>query len=140
MSNLSDNDKKKLKSWIVNIGTAVLLFIAAAYLQGLFEATGVQMIMRRLSDCFLIPGVVLGGIASLCWVAVKGNFDMLGYGFKTLFDWMLHPRQKQESFYEYKMRQEEKNPEGAWPWRMLIVGVSCIVLSALFAILFEVVV
>ena len=137
---MNENSKKNMKSWISNISTAILIFIAAASMQGLFEVSGTQMIMRKLSDCFLIPGAVLGGIAALCWVAVKGNFDMLGYGAKTFIDWMIHPRKKQESYFEYKMRQEEKNPTGAWPWRMLIVGLVCIALSMVFAVLFEVVV
>ena len=137
---MNEYAKKNLISWMLNISTALCLFIIMANSQGLFHAVGVQLIMRKLSDCFLIPGAVFGGVGSLCWIAAKGNFDMLGYGAKLCLDWLLHPTQKRyESFYEYKVRQEEKNPTGAWPWRTFVVGIVCIAFSVIFAILFEVV-
>lgn len=139
MSNLSDNSKKNIRSWISNITIAILFFVSTASLLELFEVNSTQVIMRKLSDCFLVPGSVLGGIAGLCWIAAKGNFDMLSYGVSLFIGGMLHPTQKKESYLEYKMRQEEKNPTGAWPWRMLIVGLVCIALSMVFAVLFEVV-
>lgn len=138
---MNDDSQKNVRYWISNISTAVLIFIATALYEGLFEARGAQLIIRRISDCFLIPGAIMGGIGSLCWIAARGNFDMLGYGAKLCITWILRPTAKKyETFYEYKVRQEEKNPGGVWPWRMFTVGLVCLALSIIFAVLFEVVV
>ncbi|MBQ7359641.1 MAG: DUF3899 domain-containing protein [Lachnospiraceae bacterium] len=140
MSSTNNENSKNMMSWIKNISFAILMFSLAAWGQGLFTATSAELVIRRLSDCFLIPATILGGIGSMTWIATKGNFDMLAFGAKLFFNMMLHPTQKQESFYEYKMRREEKNPTGKWAWRTLVVGVVCLVLSTVFAIVFEIIV
>ena len=135
MTGTNTERKKNRSSWIVNVCFATLFFALTAWGQGLFSATNTVLIMRRLSDCFLIPAVVLGGIGALTWIAAKGNFDMLAFGTKIFINWIIHPTRKQESFYEYKMRQEEKNPSGKWAWRTLVVGMVCFVFSVIFAVI-----
>lgn len=137
LSTLNNEQKKNIKSWIVNSLYALMFFLLTAMYHELFGETDIAMIIRRLSDCFLIPGVLLGGIGCLSWIAAKGNFDMLAFGAKLFVNMMIHPTQKQETFYEYKMRQEEKNPTGKWPWRTLVVGLVCMAFSVILAVIFE---
>lgn len=135
---ITNNEKSKnIRSWIANIFSAVAVFCVACWGQGLFKADSATLIIRKLSDCFLIPAAILGGVGAMTWISVKGNFYTLSYGTKTFIGWIVHPTQKQESFYEYKMRQEEKNPTGKWAWRTLVVGLVCLAFSTIFAIAFE---
>ncbi|MBQ9123439.1 MAG: DUF3899 domain-containing protein [Lachnospiraceae bacterium] len=140
LSTRNDERKKNIKSWIVNSLYALMFFLLTAIYHGLFQETDLTMIIRRLSDCFLIPGALLGSVSALAWIAAKGNFDMLAFGAKLFINMMIHPNQKQETYYEYKMRQEEKNPQGKWPWRTFVVGLVCLVISIVFAVVFEFVV
>ena len=80
LSTRNDERKKNIKSWIVNSLYALMFFLLTAIYHGLFQETDLTMIIRRLSDCFLIPGALLGSVSALAWIAAKGNFDMLAFG------------------------------------------------------------
>ena len=126
--------KMTILQYVAGILVAIAIFVAGAFTQGLFEETSLKEIYGCLSDCFLFPAVLLGGFGALSWIAGEGAFDMMSYGVKFLFDSMLHPKDKQESFYEYKMRkQDERKP---WLKHWLIIGLICFVLSILFLLLY----
>lgn len=77
---------------------------------------------RFLSDCFIIPGVLLAGVGAISWAGREGLFDMLAYGGKTFLG--LFSRSVAsglpKSYYEYR---QQKNSQGRrWLWRVLLVG------------------
>ncbi len=126
-------DKKKLVSYIVWILLALLLF----GLGGRFSRQGTgsfQTLMGYLSDCFLFPAVLEGGLGALSWIASHGSFDMLGYAFSRLANTFFHFRQEGETFYDYKMRKEEQRD--GFLVQPLVVGGICLALSLLCLLLF----
>ena len=129
-------NKKILKQYLIYAGIAVVIFVICLFNWELFEADTTKARLRILSDSFLIPAVLLGGIGALSWIASYGTFDMLGYAFSSLKSLMLHPKQRQESFYEYKLRKEEK--EG-WLMPMFLVGMGCLLLSIFCLVIYYIV-
>lgn len=121
-------DKKRLRQYGGGILLAVLVFIAGAVTQDLFGAGDIQKKLGLLSNCFLFPAVLLGGIGGLSWAASEGTFDMLSYGFYMVFQRLLHPQKPIEGFYEYKLGKEESRD--GWLKHFLLIGLLCFCASA----------
>ena len=126
--------KESILQYVAGILIAIAMFFAGAYTQGLFDETTTKGVYGCLSDCFLFPAVLLGGIGALSRIAGEGAFDMMSYGITTLFQSMLHPRDKQETFYEYKLRKEEERKP--WLKHWFLVGLACMAFSVLFLVLY----
>lgn len=127
-------NKKVIRQYAVAIIFALVLFFVAAFSQGLFQQESLQELFGCLSDCFLLPGVMLGGMGILTWISKEGGFDMLAYGFSFFFNRLFHPREKQEAYYEYKMRKYE-GPQ-RWLKQWLLVGLVCFGFSVIFLLLY----
>ncbi|MCM1057965.1 MAG: DUF3899 domain-containing protein [Firmicutes bacterium] len=127
-------NKKRAGRYAGGILLAAAVFIAGAFTQGLFREEDMQKRLGILSDCFLFPAVLLGGIGALSWAASEGTFDMLQYGFYMVFQRLLHPRKAIESFYEYKVSKEESR--SGWLKHFLIVGLICLCASVVCLLLY----
>ncbi len=109
------------------VGLAIFFF--AAFRFGLFDAVGAVKIFGLLSDAFLMPGILLSGVAAISWTGALGTYDMIGYGMQTLFFFIPSVFEKRaKSFYDYRRAKEEKGRK--WLFEMLIVGLVFLVLSA----------
>jgi len=120
--------KRVIIKYVVGVGIAAAIFFAGAFSQGLFRKADRVEFFRTLSDCFLFPAVFLGGIGALSWIAQKGTFDMLSYGFSTIFGRMIHHGERQESYYEYKVRKGTEETE--WLKHFFVIGLVCFAASA----------
>lgn len=130
----------KKNKWIhlgICIGVALAVFLIGGFTQGLFKQTNGKEAVRILSDCFLFPGVLLGGIGALSYIASEGNFDMLGYGFSFFFAKLFHPQKSFMGFYEYKVLKSEK--KSGWLIKELLVGLFCMAASAVCAVIYVIV-
>lgn len=126
--------KKHWKSYLVYSGVALLIFVAGAASGNLFSAQDLKQAMHVLSDAFLFPAVALGGIGALSFVAKEGIFDLMGYAFSMLFNRFIHPQNRQEAYYDYKMRKEEKR--NGWLLEALVVGFVCFAASVLCLVIY----
>lgn len=122
--------KKTLIRYAVFLILGVLIAVCNFSGQGLFTEENPAEKMGILSDCFLFPAILFGGIGALSWIAAQGNFDMLSFGFSHFIMGIVRPRRRQESFYEYKMRKEEK--QSGWAKEMFFSGMTCFVVCLLF--------
>ena len=120
--------KSKLVQYLIYAAIAVIIFVISICSRNLSEAATAKENLKILSDSFLMPATLLGGIGALGWIASHGTFDMLGFAFSSLKSLMLHPKQKQESFLEYKLRKEEKT---GWPKEMFVTGMVCLLASVI---------
>lgn len=130
-------DKKNIiRQYMSGSALAIIVFLAGVSSQGLLRQTGTVEFWGTLSDCFLFPAVLLGGIGALSWIAEMGNFAMLSYGFYFVFQTLIHPLTARESYYDYR-KHREKEP-GTWLKHWLIIGLICFAASALSLLLWKI--
>lgn len=95
--------------------------------------TGAQRVMMGISDGLMAAGVCYAGVGLMVWISTTGFFDMISYGFSSL--WVMftpfknpknHPR-----FYDYKQAKMEKRKKSRTP--VLYVGLAFLAAAALFA-------
>ena len=73
--------------WLRYVYTTVaglLITFSICLWKGVFRETDTALIVRYLSDAFLIPGVLLTGVGLLSFIRKQGAYDGLGYTFTTL--------------------------------------------------------
>lgn len=126
--------KRRFIQYGIYTGTALLMFAAGVFGQKVFQTAETKEIIRKLSDCFLLPGALLTGVGAMTGIASEGTFDMLSYGFYWFFWGMTHPGKSPESFYEYKMQKAEGRK--GWPVPMLVVGLVFLAVSIVLAVVF----
>ena len=128
-------DKNNRWAYITYIAVAMLVAIVSATVWQLFEHTDTLAIMKILSDCFTLPGVLLVGIALLGWVSSKGTFDIFGYSINGLLGlFKKESYYKQESYYDYRVRKSESRKPFNVP--MLLVGLAFLLLGLLMTVAF----
>jgi len=114
-------EKKNLWAYVANLIVAFSIFGFCATIWDLFSKTDSLSVIKILSDCFLLPGVILVGISVLGWISSKGTFDIFGYSIHGLFNlWKKESYYKQESYYDYKQKKDEKRKPFRLP--MFLVG------------------
>lgn len=103
-------DKKiKIIQYSVASFIGLVMFFIYALLHEMFVQDSFKGVIGLMSNGFLIPGLILILSGLLTLVAKTGFFDIMGYGFRSL--WILctpskRALQERKTFYEYK---EEKN-------------------------------
>lgn len=127
-------DRKRVGQYVGGIILAVAVFAAGTLSQGLFQETDLLKKIGILSDCFLFPAVLLGGIGALSWAAAEGNFDMLRYGFHMVVQKLLHPLKPTKGFYEYKVEREASRH--GWLKHYLVIGLVCLGASVICLLLY----
>lgn len=127
-------NRKRAGQYAAAVILAAAVFTAGAITQNLFQEEDIQKKLGILSDCFLFPAVLLGGMGGLSWAASEGTFDMLQYGFYMVFQRLLHPHKTIEGFYEYKVSREESRD--GWLKHFLIIGLICLFASVICLLLY----
>lgn len=128
---MKDNERTS-PAWVkylVNAILALICFLLAASGSGLWSSETAKDFFAHLSDCFLIPGVFVGGCGALAWMAHVGAYDMLGFGGRSITERFKPGEKHFISYYEYKQEKAEKRGE-KMPLHGLIVGGVCLRLSA----------
>lgn len=126
--------KNNLIPYAIYFALGLVIVVIGIFSQRLPEAGSAVEAIGILSDCCLFPAVLFGGIGALTWIASKGTFDMLGYGFSAFFTGVFRPGKKMETFYEYKLRKEENG--SAWLSHMFWVGMFYLAISIVCAAIY----
>jgi hypothetical protein len=115
-------------------GFAVSAVTASA--QGIFKRVEAALIMKDLSNAFLVSAVLLGGIGLLTVCGSGGAFDILAYSSKrffSLFRFNTDNGIKRQDYYEYRRAKSEKrSPQ----WFLVITGTFFLLLSIVFTLFF----
>ena len=128
-------NNKNRWAYITYISVAMLVSLVSAALWQLFLETDPLVIVRILSDCFTLPGVLFIDIAMLGWVSSKGTFDIFGYSMRGLFTlWKKESYYKQESFYDYRVKKDENRKPFNLP--MFLVGIVFFMLGIVMMVVF----
>lgn len=126
------NKKKLIVSLVLSVVLASVYFIIKK--PDCFES--VSSFFGLISDSFLIPAVLLGGIGAISWIASKGLFDILSYGTKNFLGHFIKPIEKKLpcSFYDYKMNKEKKGR--TWFQEIAVVGLFSLIISIISLIIY----
>ena len=128
-------ENKNRWAYITYIAVGVMVFFISAAIWQLFTETEPLKIVKILSDAFTLPGVLFIGIAVMGWISSKGTFDIFGYSVRGLFDlWKKESYYKTESFYDYRVKKDEKRKPFNLP--MFLVGCGFLLIGALLTIAF----
>ena len=105
------------------------------------EQENIKEFFGALSNCFVVPAALLGGIGGLSLMAKLGAYDGLSYAFRNFGIHNLiggNPKAKRaQSFYEYKQEKEEKGRK--WLPQCLYVGLGLLAVSIILSIVYLVI-
>ncbi len=115
---------------------AAVFFALGIAVTKIYQAENVKAFFGDLSDCFLLPGVLLFGGAAISWAGTFGTFDMLAYGSRSFFGIFIRPLAQDlpSHFYDYRKQKDEKGRH--WSKETLFVGLISIGVSALTLIVY----
>ena len=117
---------KYLRDILVGAGA----FLYTAYSRGLMSTENVQNTFGILSDCFVIPGIILTGVGLISYVSRLGTFDMLSYCASNIFP--LH-KDKSEDFYTYKCRRASTRSSN---YTTLWLGIAFLAAAGIFLVIY----
>lgn len=141
--NFAPRRHTRIPPWLLRYGITSLLALALAvgimYARGLFsDALSLSEKMKFVSDGLFVSGILFFGLGSLIWVSTTGFFDMLTYGFRSVW-YLFTPATKPEGsggFYEYKLMKQERRENSPSVRYVALVGLALVLLAAVFAVLY----
>lgn len=142
---LGNIGKKRLQRYISCIAFGIVLVLLHIWSRGITELPMLSDKIKMLSDAFFLPSVLIFGFGTLMWIASAGQFDVFSFGFKQFWDVFLNRKRKDreaKDFVEYreeglKKAKERDENEGRPYTPMILVGLIFFALSAVFNIIFE---
>ena len=104
---------------------------------GFFRTKSVRQIYAMLSDCFLIPSVLLIGIGLMAIISDEGFFDLFGFAFSNItFLFSRHKEERaRETYYEYHERRKARR-EGKAKWHLVLVGLVFLIPCLIFMFIY----
>lgn len=126
--------KTSLK-YLITFAVGLAAAFAVALIGGIFSLTETSGICRVLSDACFVPGFLILAVGLLQVASRGGTFDMLAYGFISIFDALRRDvsKRKYKNFYEYRRARQEKKPSSA---HLITVGLVFIALAIVFLVLY----
>ena len=129
-------DQKKKNAYVAPVIIAVILAFVCAFVKNLFVFTTLKNLFGVLSDCFMLPGVLLAGVGALGWIASLGFFDIMSYGTRSFLGTFIKPLAEDlpRTFYDYRVQKDEKGRK--WSKETVIVGLISLAISVLLLIVY----
>ena len=115
---------------LVDLGMGLAMAVGAAFLFDLFHAGSIQDVLRILSDCFFLPGVMFLGMGGLTWTKNGGVWDGIGFTFKSIAGRMR--RNYDEERVTFAQYREERAAKNSSPASSLITGAVYLTLALAF--------
>lgn len=130
--------KLNKKIFIIFSIIGLVLFFIAFFVKKPYNAENTEKVFQYLSDCAIIPGVVLILIYSLTWVASEGMFDGLSYAGRFLASMFVPNTRLYDKNGDYRSYKEEKlkNRKEKLDKESLIVGLIFFVIAIIFYIFY----
>lgn len=139
MRRLRITDDHPWLRYVLAIAVGLLLALTVCFARDIFHETDGALIVRYLSDAFLVPGVLLTGIGLLSFLKKEGTYDGLTYSFHSMrmasarrFSDEAHDDMAR-TYYDYKQSVKAKRKVA---WHLIIVGgvflLAAIVLTIVF--------
>ncbi len=120
---------------------AIVLFLIAFFVKKPYNAENTEKLFQYLSDCAIIPAVVLLMIHILRWVNNDGLFDGISYAGRFVVSQFFpngNDYRGRDGYYRYKEEKKEKRKKGL-EYDFLIVGLILLVISIIFYVIYVIV-
>ena len=128
-------DKRFIKYMLTFILGLLMSFVVFSY-RNILESSSTSDIVMILSDGFLLPAVLIGGLGVLLFVSNGGMFDIFIFSFGTLRETLKYKKDRDPNFpknyFEFKQQRSKKYTTSYF----LVVGGVFLVLSLAFNIIF----
>lgn len=122
--------------YIITFVIGLLMAYGIFSYKNLFEASDASNIVMILSDGFLVPAVVLGGLGVLFFVSNGGMFDIFIYSGGLLKETLKRKCDRDPNFpktyFDFKQQREKKLPIA----HFIVAGSTFLLLSIVFNIVF----
>lgn len=139
MRRLRISDDHPWLRYVFAAAAGLLITLSICLLKGVFRETDAALIVRYLSDAFLIPGVLLMGIGLLSFLRKEGTYDGLGYTFHTMrkafamrnYREPIEEGSEDRTYFGYKQKVREKRKVS---WHLIVVGGGFLLIAIALAI------
>ena len=139
MRRLRITDDHPWLRYVLAIVVGLLLALTVCFARDIFHETDAALIVRYLSDAFLVPGVLLTGIGLLSFLKKEGTYDGLTYSFHSMrmasarrFSDEAHDDMAR-TYYDYKQSVKAKRKVA---WHLIIVGGVFLLVAIVLTIVF----
>ena len=123
-----------LKKLLVNTGIGLILALAVVLSQGVFGASGSD-VLRIVCDGFFVAGVLLLASGLLKWISNEGGMDGLNYAFKVAVARIKRDYEgSRKSFGDYREEREQK-ATSALP--LILSGVIHVAIAVVFLAIYN---
>lgn len=135
---MDEMEKKQKLTSLIKWG--IIWFAVALgcfFIEQPYGETDIREIMEKISNCFTVSGVVIGGIGGLSYISFLGGYDGLGYAFSNFAlhnIWTTKQPKRYKSLYEYKEAKDKKGRK--WIPSALIVGLASIAIGIVFLVIY----
>ena len=139
MRRLRITDEHPWLRYVLAIVVGLLLALTVCFAKGVFRETDPALIVRYLSDAFLVPGVLLTGIGLLSFLKKEGTYDGLTYSFHSMrasFARRYDDEARKDmarTYYDYKQNVKGKRKVA---WHLIIVGSGFLLIAIVLTIVF----
>lgn len=126
--------KTKLLQYGITTFVVALCSLLIMIVQGLFNTTDYQTIMKILTDAFFAPGIIAVCFGLLIVASNGGTFYIFSYGMASFANLFRKDRSKMryKTYYDYKeAMKDQQKPYGF----ILIVGLAFVAISMIFMII-----
>jgi len=127
----------RLLRWLIAVAVSLLMALSVLLGRGTFQKTDPQQLWMDLSDAFLLPGAMLGGLGGLIFVAGRGFFDMVNFGVMKVLSLVrseAYRAEQPKTFYDY-IEAKSTSRRGGYAY-LLVTGLACLALAGLFLVLY----
>lgn len=134
--------KKHLITYLVLLAVMAAIVAATIFFELESHGTGTAAVVLYFSDGFFICAVLYIGCSALMFIQEAGNFYGIQYLFYTLvrlFSFRKDSLDEKKDYFTYcQDKKERQAAEGKSPLKaaMLFVGLGCLALAVLCAVLF----
>ncbi len=125
---------KRFRNYAISVAIAVVFVVLYLWYTNAFHADSAALLMKHLSDAFLVPGCVYLGICVIHVVSLWGTLDMLSYSFKQLASLFGRrkkdsaPESRKDAYFNYVQSRQGRNFS---LWHLLFPGLLCLLLAIL---------
>ena len=129
--------RQKLMAFAKWAIACLVIAIACFFNEKPYAEPELRAAIGKLSNCFTMPGVLIGGLGGLSYVSYRGGYDSLSYAFSNFGlhnIWTKKQPKRYKNLYEYK--EAKDNAGRKWLPSALMAGLASIAIGLMLTIIY----